>query len=107
MLTNFIHVFGDTQGVSLNRQMSVSDVIESTDNRILIPQKYKADVDALESYINTGLESGVCISLTLSDILKICPRERRRVDSYNALCRYLREKLGVELNIKSQKTKRT
>lgn len=100
-------LFGDSQGEFSDRQgCVVPDVIENENNtKITIPQKFKADLDALKTYLNTEFESGLCINLTLSEILGVCPRERRRIDAYKSLCNFLKEKLGVELNIKSQKTK--
>lgn len=99
--------FGEAQVASSDRQViSVPDVIDKNNTKeISIPQKFKADIDALKTYLKAELESGLCINLTLSKILKICPRERKRVDAYTSLSRYLKDKLGVELNIKSQKTK--
>lgn len=99
--------FGEAQGASSYRQdISVPDVIDKNNTKeISIPQKFKADIDALKTYLKAELESGVCINLTLTEILRICPRERRRIDAFTSLCRYLKDKLGVELNIKSQKTK--
>lgn len=72
----------------------------------IIPKKYETDIKALCDYAGTTtLTEGMKISITLQDILKICPRNRHRVDAYTTLVRYLKEPLGVELIIKSNKTK--
>ncbi|MGM9776726.1 MAG: hypothetical protein ACI3ZD_00100 [Prevotella sp.] len=74
--------------------------------RIIIPEKYEADIKALCEYSRiTTLKEGMTINITLQEILKICPRKRHRIDSYSTLVRYLREQLGVELVITSNKTK--
>lgn len=70
----------------------------------IIPEKYEADIKALCDYAGTTtLTEGMTINITLQDILKICPRKRRRVDSFNSLVKYLREQWDVELIISSKK----
>lgn len=72
----------------------------------ITPEKYEADIKALCDYAGTTtLTEGMTISITLQDILKIRPRKRRRVDSFNSLVKYLRERWGVELIITSNKIK--
>lgn len=72
----------------------------------IIPEKYDADIKALCDYAGTTtLKEGTIISITLQDILQICPRKRHRVDSFNSLVKYLRERWSVELLITSNKTK--
>lgn len=72
----------------------------------IIPEKYEADIKALCDYAGTTtLTEGMTIIITLKDILKICPRKRHRVDSFNSLVKYLREQWSVELLIASNKTK--
>lgn len=46
------------------------------------------------------------IEMSLAEIVQVCPRNRQRIDSYDRLRRYLLTK-GVELNVYSQKTKKT
>ena len=47
-------------------------------------------------------KTGLCINVTLRDLLQIIPRKRRRSDAYRGLQKALSE-MGVELTIKSQK----
>ena len=46
--------------------------------------------------------NGMSITVQLKDLLIICPRKRRRKDAYRSLQKTL-NKMGVTLNIKSQK----
>lgn len=46
--------------------------------------KYDADVKALEKKCGS-FTPGLCIEMTLQDLLSICPRKRQRVDAYRGL----------------------
>ena len=71
---------------------------------VIVPEKFRNDVETLKEY-GLQLEPGISIEVTLSEMLTICPRERRRVDSYKGLVNYLRDEFNITLIIKSQKTK--
>ena len=43
--------------------------------------------------------------MTLREALEKIPRDRRRVDAYDTLVRWMKEHMGIELIVKSQKTK--
>ena len=62
--------------------------------------KYDADISALTAIYGTG----VCIDIELQELLKICPRNRKRIEAYNGLVSEL-AKRGTVLTIKSRKTK--
>lgn len=66
--------------------------------------KFIRDLEALRDN-GYYLTSGSNIEISLQDILKICPRDRRRVDAYNSLKSYLNEAFECTLCITSQKTK--
>lgn len=95
----------DTEMGFLSRQESVEPDVIAQNNikKVIVPQKFKADIEALEKYAESGLESGLCISVSLSELLTICPRERKRRDAFNALVRFLQEEMNVTLIIKSKK----
>ena len=65
--------------------------------------KYAADVEALEANYGSLCNTGLCISL--QDLLQICPRNRKRIESYQGLVNYLKAEYGATLTIKSRKTK--
>ena len=86
-----------------NRQDSVSpDVIEKKGNTVIVPDKFKADVEALEKYIGRNLENGLCIKVDLAELLTVIPRERKRADAYNTLRKFLKNEFGIDLIIKSK-----
>lgn len=70
-----------------------------------IPEKYEKDIEALREKYGDSFSTGFCIEVTLKELLEICPRERRRTDAYTGLISFLKGKLGITLNIKSQKSK--
>ena len=87
-----------------SRQDCVSpDVIESKRNTVIVPDKFKADVEALEKYIGRNLENGLCIKVDLAELLTVIPRERKRADAYNTLRRFLKNEFGVDLIINKKK----
>ena len=94
--------------VSNRLEKAAPSVIVKKDSTEPIPEKYKKDVAALEGkYGNLSSLTGLSISLTLKEALEIMPRNRRRVDAYEGLRNYLKREYGIELLIKSQKTKET
>ena len=62
------------------------------------------DVEALVKYIGEEhFVSGLNIEVTLSELLAVIPRKRRRCEAYNSLVKYLREERNIILTIKSNK----
>lgn len=66
-----------------------------------IPVKFKADIETLQKLYPGSTK----ITLTLHEALVKIPRDRRRVDAYDTLVRWMKEHMGIELIVKSQKTK--
>lgn len=66
--------------------------------------KFIRDLEALRDN-GYSLTSGSNVGISLQDILKICPRDRRRVDAYDSLKAYLNDEFNCTLCITSQKTK--
>ena len=84
------------------RSDCASDVIEEKEHIVIIPEKFKDDIQKLQDYCGVELRSGLCIELELSELLEILPRERRRKDSYDKLVKFLAEEMNVQLTIKSR-----
>lgn len=109
MFEEFISRILGTEKVSaLNRQeeFTTPDVIEKSSTIAKpIPEKYKKDVEALRKRYGENFKTGLCIEITLKELLEICPRERKRTDAYTGLVSYLSKELGIKLTIKSQKSK--
>ena len=107
IIQNLNQKFGDEVALLPNHSFD-SITNEITENRelthkVIVPEKFRVDVEALERYIDSGLTSGICITVSLSELLTICPRVRRRIDSYAGLVKFLREEMNVTLTIKSKK----
>ena len=65
------------------RSDCASDVIEEKEHIVIIPEKFKDDIQKLQDYCGVELRSGLCIEIELSELLEILPRERRRKDAYD------------------------
>ena len=79
------------------------DVIEEKEHIVIIPEKFKDDIQKLQDYCGVELRSGLCIEIELSELLEVLPRERRRKDAYDKLVKFLAEEMNVLLTIKSRK----
>ena len=88
---------------SLDRQENTApDVIVQKVS--ITPEKFKDDVEALVKSIGEEhFISGLNIEVTLSELLAVIPRKRRRTEAYNALVNYLREERNIILIIKTNK----
>jgi hypothetical protein len=69
---------------------------------VIIPEKFKDDIQKLQDYCGVELRSGLCIEIELSELLEVLPRVRRRKDSYDKLVKFLAEEMNVQLTIKSR-----
>lgn len=104
MLGNLMNIFFDgTLEESSERQVRESDVCPDVSEKT--NTKYKKDIETLREKYGDSFSTGFCIEVTLKELLEICPRERKRTDAYTGLISFLKGKLGITLNIKSQKTK--
>ena len=66
--------------------------------------KFKNDMELLEKRFGS-LTPGMSIIVTLTDLLTIVPRQRRRSDAYKGLINYLLSSRGVRLEINTNKKK--
>lgn len=109
MLGNLMNIFFDgTLEESSERQVreTTPGVIEKSSSIAKpIPEKYEKDIEALRKKYGENFKTGLCIEITLKELLEICPRERRRTDAYTGLISFLKAKQGITLIIKSQKSK--
>ena len=105
MWDNFIRTFfSGSLEEPLERQVRENevcpDVIEKTNE-----SRYESDIEALKQKFGDSFSTGLSIEIDLKEILKICPRERIRSDSYTGLIGFLQKKYGIILKVVSQKTK--
>lgn len=101
LIKNLFSLFGGSYQTGRSDDAS-PDVIEEKESKVIIPEKFKDDIERLESYCGVELKSGLCIEIELSELLEILPRERRRKDSYDKLVKFLAEEMNIKLNIKSR-----
>jgi hypothetical protein len=101
LIKNLFSLFGGSYQTGRSDDAS-PDVIEEKESKVIIPEKFKDDIERLESYCGVELRSGLCIEIELSELLEILPRERRRKDSYDKLVKFLAEEMNVQLTIKSR-----
>lgn len=69
----------------------------------IVPLQYRDDVENLKSYVGEdNWKAGLEITITLQELLTICPRQRKRSDSYRKLIAYLDEELKIKITIKKK-----
>ena len=78
------------------------DVIEEKEHKVIIPEKFKDDIQKLQDYCGVELRSRLCIEIELSELLEVVPRARRRKDSYDKLVKFLADEMNIKLMIKSR-----
>ena len=98
-MTDFRRLCLEAEG---KNELDTTPVVEGDHGQSEDP--YASDIKKLEDALFDGhpIVSGSCINITLQELLKICPRKRRRKDAFQGLQKTL-NKMGVTLNIKSQK----
>ena len=102
LIKNLFSLFCGSESQDWRSDDASPNVIEEKESKVIIPEKFKDDIERLESYCGVELRSGLCIELELSELLEILPRERRRKDSYDKLVKFLAEEMNVQLTIKSR-----
>ncbi len=60
------------------RSDCASNVIDEKESKVIIPERFKNDIERLENYCGVELRSGLCIEIELSELLEILPREYRK-----------------------------
>lgn len=100
LIKNLFSLFGGSY--QTGRSDCASDVIEEKEHIVIIPEKFKDDIQKLQDYCGVELRSGLCIEIELSELLEILQRERRRKDAYDKLVKFLAEEMNIKLNIKSR-----
>ena len=102
LIKNLYNLFCGSESQGRRSDNALPNVIEEKESKVIIPEKFKDDIERLISYCGVELRSGLCIEIELSELLEIFPRERRRKDSYDKLVKFLAEEMNVQLTIKSR-----
>lgn len=98
LIKNLYNLFCGSESQD-GRSDCAPDVIEEKEHIVIIPEKFKDDIQKLQDYCGVELRSGLCIEFELSELLEILPRERRRKDSYDKLVKFLADKMDIKLVI--------
>ncbi|MFR9585324.1 MAG: hypothetical protein SNI20_04275 [Rikenellaceae bacterium] len=102
----FQKILFDGRGLSDNHQEETKpDATAKISHTRYIPPKHKADVEALQLYCEDSFAEGIAIEMSLQEALEVMPKERRRVDAYDSLAKYLDSEWNIKLTVKSIKTK--
>ena len=102
LIKNLYNLFCGSESQDGRSDNALPNVIEEKEHIVIIPEKFKDDIERLESYCGVELRSGLCIEIELSELLEILPRERRRKDSYDKLVKFLADEMNITLTIKSR-----
>lgn len=101
LIKNLYNLFCSSEPQNGRSDCASPDVVDKS-TQVIIPEKFKDDVDRLGKYMGHDLCSGLCIELELSELLEILPRERRRKDAYDKLVKFLANEMNITLTIKSR-----
>ena len=82
--------------------ISPDEIIDKGNTWIIIPSRFREDINALTNYIGRALITGICIELSLDEIMEIIPRKRRRKDAYDKLVNFLADEMNIMVTIKSK-----
>jgi hypothetical protein len=74
--------------------------IESTKPALSIEE----EIQVLAQHFG-GISTGMTIEIELRELLELCPRNRRKADSYYQLKKHLKDDYGIELIITSRTSK--
>ena len=105
LIKNLYNLFCGSESQD-GRSDCAPDVIEEKEHIVIIPEKFKDDIQKLQDYCGVELRSRLCIEIELSELLEILPRERRRKDAYEKLLKFLAEEMKITLTIKSMRSKK-
>ena len=78
LIKNLYNLFCGSESHDGRSDNALTNVIEKKESKVIIPEKFKDDIQRLQSYCGVELKSGFCIEIELSELLEILPRERRR-----------------------------
>ena len=102
LIKNLYNLFCGSESQGRRSDNALPNVIEEKESKVIIPEKFKDDIERLISYCGVELKSGFCIELELSELLEVVPRARRRKDSYDKLVKFLEAEMNIKLIIKSR-----
>ena len=106
LIKNLYNLFCGSESQDGRSDCVSPDVIDKANTKVIIPERFKDDIQKLQDYCGVELRSRLCIEIELSELLEILPRERRRKDAYEKLLKFLAEEMKITLTIKSRRSKK-
>lgn len=87
--------------VNIDNRKDILEAVQGKQEEAAQPSKFDNDIESLRNYVGeSAFQTGLSIEITLAELLKIVPRNRRRSDAYNSLIRHLKENYNITLKIK-------
>ena len=108
MLENIFNaLFGTGRRTEVRQEPIISEADPKTDSIIetTIPTLSIEDEIQVLAHHFGGLASGMKLEIELRELLNICPRNRRKADSFYQLKKHLKDDYGIELVITSRTSK--
>lgn len=106
MISRLLKMFSSgLDSLQSRQEIAMPDVIDKKIADTEIPFKFRADIEKLQEFYGAEFKNVQVIDWTLQQALEVLPRERKRVDSYATLAKYIHETRGITLTITSNKSK--
>lgn len=108
MLLNILNsLFGTGRRTEVHQEPAVLNAepeMDSNSENLFPRRSMEEEMEVLAEHVG-GLATGMTISIELHELLNICPRKRKKADSYYQLKKHLKDDYGVELVITSRTSK--
>lgn len=91
----------------IKKEPIITEAAPSTDSTTESPQpalSIEEEIQVLAHHFG-GISTGMRIEIELRELLELCPRKRRKADSYYQLKKHLMDDYGMELIITSRTSK--
>jgi hypothetical protein len=92
----------------IKKEPIITEAAPSTDSTTESPQSalsIEEEIQVLAHHFG-GISTGMRIEIELRELLDLCPRKRKKADSYYQLKKHLMDDYGVELIITSRTSKK-
>ena len=108
LIRNLRSLFDGLEPPTGRLESVLPDVIEEKEHKVIIPEKFKDDIQMLQDYCGVEFKTSYfCIELKLSELLDALPRDRCRKDAYDKLVKFLADDIYVQLMIHTTRIKIT
>lgn len=101
-------LFGTGRKTEVHQEPVKIDAEPKTDSATETPQpalSIEEEIQVLAQHFG-GISTGMTLEIELRELLDLCPRKRRKADSYYQLKKHLKDDYGVELIITSRPSKK-